>query len=279
MLLGAAKVLLQLKDQIKGTVRLIFQPAEESFYGAEIMIEGGCLEGVDEIFGQHVSSSAPRGLITCAPGPRMAAADLFDITVEGVSGHGSRPDLCIDAVVATAAIVMNLQTIVSREINSADAAVVSVGKMVAGTRANIVANKGELNLSVRSYTPEMRQYLRDAIVRIATTTAETFRAKAHVEIIPGTPPTVNDPDCAERAIGVMHELFGPDSVKATPPSPGSEDFAYYVEKVPGTFAMLGTMPEAGKAAGHTETFDLNEEALQDGVALHVAYALRAQGVI
>ena len=277
MLLGAAKVLNAVKESLCGNVRLIFQPAEELVAGAKIMIEAGCLEGVDNIFGIHVASEYPRGKVDCQVGSRMAGADMINIDVYGVSGHGSRPDRCVDAVVATAAIVMNLQTIVAREYSPLDPTVVTVGLMNAGTRGNIIANKGRLELSVRSFLPETRQGLRDSIERIAVATGEAMRARVEVEVIPGKPPTINEPVCTARAREAISELFGEDALLQREPLTGSEDFAYYVERIPGAFAMMGTAPLTGPVGGHTEFFDVNEDALQDGVALHVAYALKALG--
>lgn len=275
MLLGAAKVLTSMKGELAGTVRLVFQPAEENLQGAKVMIDGGCLEGVDSIFGIHVSSSFDKGLFDCNPGPRMASADALTVMVEGVSGHGSRPDMCVDAVVATAAIVNNLQTIVSREINPNDAGVVTVGKMHAGTRVNIIANHGEMELSVRAYLPETRKKLLDSIARIAKGTGEALMCKVDVRHDYGCPPCINEPGATAIARAAIAELFGEQSMLLRDRATGSEDFSFYVEKVPGAFCMLGAAPVTGPVSAHHELFDINEDAMENGVMLYCAYALKA----
>lgn len=275
MLLGAAKVLNSLKDEIAGNVRLIFQPAEEQLAGARIMIEAGCLEGVDRIFGIHISASYPRGKADCAVGPRMAAADMMKIDVKGVSGHGSRPDLAVDAVVATAAIVMNLQAMVAREFNPLDSVVVSVGEMHAGTRVNIIANKGTMDLSIRSFLPETREKLRECIKRVAIGTGETLRCEVTCTDVYGAPPCINEESSTEIARGVITDVLGEDALMVRDKATGSEDFAYYVEKIPGAFCMLGAQPAKGPASAHHEEFDLDESAFQDGVALYSLFALNA----
>ena len=277
MLLGAAKVLNGMKDELAGTVRLIFQPAEESLGGARIMIDAGCLEGVDRIFGIHISSSFPRGKADCESGPRLAAADMIRVEIEGVSGHGSRPDLAVDAVVATAAIVMNLQAMVAREFNPLDSVVVTVGEMHAGTRVNIIANKGLLDLSIRSFLPETREKLRETIRRIAIGTGEAMRCKVVCTDVYGTPPCINEEASTVIARDVIQSVLGEDSLLNREKATGSEDFAYYVEKIPGTFCMLGASPKSGPVSAHHELFDVDEDALQDGVALYTLFALNALG--
>ncbi len=275
MLLGAAQVLNEMKDEFEGTVRLVFQPAEELIAGAPKMIAAGCLDGVDSIFGIHVMSDTPVGNIDCAFGPRMASADSFVIKVNGVSGHGARPDQCIDAVVITAAIVMNMQTVVAREISPLDPAVVSIGKMEAGTRGNIIANKGELHFSVRAFTPEVRQKLKDAIWRVAQSTAEGLRGT--VELIPsfGTPPTINHDGPTEIARAAAVEVYGNDCLVVKEKQTGSEDFAYYSEKIPAAMAFLGAKKEGDYVPHHHELFDIDEDCMEGGTALYVTYALKA----
>ncbi|NLT58441.1 MAG: amidohydrolase [Clostridiales bacterium] len=275
MLLGAAKVLKAIQGELAGTVRLIFQPAEETLAGAKIMIEAGCLEGVDRIFGIHISSGNPVGKADCLPGPRMAAADAMTIEVTGQSGHGSRPDLAVDAVVATAAIVMNLQTVVSRETNPLDSAVVSVGQMHAGTRINIIANKGVMEVSIRSFLPETRAKLNEQIKRIATRTGEALGCKVDCIDNYGTPPCINEEKSTELAQAAILEVLGEDALMQKDKATGSEDFAYYVEKVPGAFCMLGAALPSGPRSAHHEEFDVEESTFKDGVAIYTMFALKA----
>ena len=155
MLLGAAKVLNKMKDEINGTVKLFFQPGEEVVLGAKKMIAAGVMEGVDAIMGIHVSSDVPSGQISADSGARMASGDMFKITVTGKGGHGARPEQCIDAVVVGSAIVMNLQPIISREYSPFDPAVLTVGEIKSGTRFNVIAPTAILSGTTRCYSPEM----------------------------------------------------------------------------------------------------------------------------
>jgi amidohydrolase len=275
MLLGAAKVLWAMKDEFEGTVRLIFQPAEELIAGAKIMIEAGCLEGVDSIFGIHVASAYKVGQVDCTPGPRMASADMMTVTVNGVSGHGARPDQCIDAVVITAAIAMNLQTIVSREYSPLDPTVVTIGQMQAGTRANIIANKGTLELSIRSFSPEIRAGLIESIKRVATGTAQALRGTVEFKLTQGTPPTINHEGPTEIARAAAKEIYGEDCLVEREKQTGSEDFAYYSERIPGAMAFIGSAVPGPYVPHHNELFDIDEKALPGGTALYVTYALKA----
>ncbi|HWP80379.1 MAG TPA: amidohydrolase [Candidatus Acidoferrum sp.] len=275
MLLGAAKVLWAMRDEFAGTVRLIFQPAEELIAGAKIMIEAGCLEGVDSIFGIHVASAFKVGQVDCVPGPRMASADMMTVTVNGVSGHGARPDQCIDAVVITAAIAMNLQTIVSREYSPLEPTVVTIGQMQAGTRANIIANKGTLELSIRSFSPEIRAGLIESIKRVATGTAQALRGTVEFKLSQGTPPTINHEGPTEIARAAAKEVYGGDCFVEREKQTGSEDFAYYAERIPAAIAFVGSAVPGPYVPHHNEHFDIDENVLEGGTALYTAYALTA----
>ena len=179
-MLTVARLLNDHKDELCGTVKLAFQPAEEVAQGAASMIQEGAMDGVDACFGIHVWSDVEAGKVSVEAGPRMAAADMFTINVHGRGGHGSAPHQCIDAVVVSSAIVQNLQTIVSRELDPADAAVLSVGKLQSGSRWNIIAEYGTLEGTARYYKPELTEYFKEAITRVATQTAASYRAEAEV---------------------------------------------------------------------------------------------------
>ncbi|HAQ41169.1 MAG TPA: amidohydrolase, partial [Clostridiales bacterium] len=181
MLLGAAAILNDMKDELNGTVKLLFQPGEEVAQGAKRMIEEGALNGVDEIFGMHVSGNIQAGKIAVGSGPRMASADMFKITVKGKGGHGSTPHLGVDALLAASAIVMNLQSIASREVSPMETVVVSVGKLVAGERFNVIPDEAVMEGTTRCFSYELRDRLPEMIKRIAKSTAETYRAEAELE--------------------------------------------------------------------------------------------------
>lgn len=274
MLLGAAKILSEIKDTIDGKVKLLFQPAEETAQGAKKMIEEGALDDVDAIFGAHLWSNLPVGKVSVEPGPRMAAVDYFKILVEGKGGHGSMPHQGVDAVVAASSIVMNLQSIVSRELSPMDSAVVTVGKFDAGSRFNVLAQEGTLYGTTRYFNPELKERLPKIIERISKNTAESFRAKASIEYKYLTPPLINDTKCSQIAEEAVEKILGKDGIGTLPKMTGGEDFAFFMEKVPGAFAMIGTRGEDKKThwPQHHPNYDIDEDALILGAALYAQFA-------
>lgn len=272
MLLGAAMILSEIKNELNGTVRLIFQPAEEIAQGAKKMIEAGALNGVDGVFGMHVWSDIECGSVCIQEGPLMASADLFTITVRGKGGHGSAPHQGVDAVVASSAIVMNLQSIVSRELSPLDPAVVSVGTLNVGSRFNVIASEGTLCGTTRSFNPEVRNKFPEIIKRIAQDTASTYRAEAEVEYTFATPVVINDANCSKIAEKSL-DAIGAKSIiieKIT----GGEDFAEYLNRVPGIIALVGVGNEAKGACypQHHPMYTVDEDALEIGTALYAQYA-------
>ena len=275
MLLGAGKVLSEIKDELNGTVKLIFQPAEEEFGGASRIIKDGGLDGVDNIFGIHLLGMLPLGLISVGKGPRLSSADQFFIEVMGKGGHGGMPDQTIDAVVTASAIVMNLQTIASREISPIEPIVISVGKFNAGTRFNVIAGSAQLEGTTRCFNNEIGQKLPDIMERIITNTARSYRAEANLKYVKGAPPTINDAKSADRAEKMITNTYSKDALFEIPPVTGGEDFSFYLEKVPGVFIWLGALSEEEGVTHeqHSERFNINEDALEIGTTLHVQYAL------
>ena len=275
MLLTAALMLNEMKDQIHGTVRLFFQPAEECAKGAKAMIAGGALDGVDACFGMHVWSDIPAGKVSLEVGPRMASGDLFKIHVKAKDGHGAQPHLCVDAVVVGAAIVQNLQTIVSRETPPTETAVVSVGIFNAGTRFNVIAGTAYLEGTTRCFNPEIRAKFPEQITRIASETAKTFGAEAEVEYLPQVPPTINDARINGIALEAAESIFGKDCEAGYGCTMGGEDFSYFTERVPGAMAFLGVRNEALDAVypQHSNFYIVDESVLIKGAALYVQTAL------
>lgn len=275
MLLGAAKVLNDIKDKLNGTVKLMFQPGEEVAQGAKRMIEDGALDGVDEVFGMHVMGNLPTGKIAIGSGARMASCDMFKIIVKGKGGHGSMPHLGIDAVLAASAVVMNLQSIASREISPMDTVVVSVGKFISGTRFNIIADEAVLEGTTRCFSYEVRENLPVMMERIIKSTAGTFRAEAELEYNFLTAPTINDEISTERARKSIEKIMSKDAIMEMPKVAGSEDFSEYLAKVPGTFAIVGTASEEKDTCyvNHHAKFNIDEDMLEHGVALHAQYAV------
>lgn len=276
MLLGAARILNGIKDELSGTVILIFQPAEESTEsGAKRFIEEGGLDGVDGIFGIHIYGLLPIGTASAQQGARLSSADDFQIKVKGQGGHGGMPDQGVDAILAASAIVMNLQSIVSRETGPAEPVVVSIGMFNSGTQNNVIADKAILEGTVRVFNKEIGDRMPGMIERIAKSTAQTYRANAELSYSAGVPPLVNDSVCTERAVKTIRTIMGDSALLELPQVTGADDFAFYEEKVPGVFVILGAMNEEKDAcfAQHHENFNIDEDALETGMALHVQYVL------
>jgi len=274
MLLGAAHVLNEIKDEFNGAVKLMFQPAEEIAQGAKALIKGGALNGVDEVFGMHVMGNFPSGKIAVGEGPRMASADMFIIKVKGVGGHGSMPNYGVDALVAASAIVMNLQTVVSREISPMESAVVSIGKLASGTRFNVIADEAIMEGTTRCFSYEVREQLPAAMERIIKSTAASYRAEAEFEYNFLTAPTINSKESTERVKKAIEKIMSKDALMEMPKMAGSEDFSEYLEMVPGTFAIIGTANKDKDTcySNHHPMFDIDEDMMVSGVALHVQYA-------
>lgn len=275
MLLGAAKILNQIKDELKGTVKLIFQPAEELLNGAVTVIEDGGLDGVDSIFGIHIIGLLPAGMAAAGTGPILSSADFFKIDIKGMGGHGGMPDQGVDAAVTASAVVMNLQTIASREVSPMEPVVVSIGMLNAGTRNNVIAGEARMEGTTRCYNDNVRKKLPEAMERIIKNTASAYRAEAYLEYVNGAPPTVNDAACAERAKTVIGNVLGKEALIDFPPMTGAEDFAFYQQKIPGVFIFLGAGNEDKGAIypQHHEKFNIDEDVLEIGTMLNVQYAL------
>lgn len=275
MLLTAALMLNEMRDQIRGTVKCFFQPAEEVAKGAKAMIEAGALEGVDGCFAMHVWSDIPAGKVSLEVGPRMASGDLFKIDVVGKGGHGAQPHLCVDAVVVGSAIVNNLQTIVSRETAPTETAVVTVGIFNAGTRFNVIAETAYLEGTIRTLSHELRAKLPEQIERVAQETAKSFGATANVTLVKQVPPMINDATVTGYASDAARSIFGDDFEAGYGKTMIGEDFAFFAEKVPGAIAFLGVRnPEVDAIyPQHSGKYKVDESVLIKGAGLLVQTAL------
>ncbi|QXM06886.1 M20 family metallopeptidase [Crassaminicella indica] len=272
MLLGAAKILNDCKSEINGTVKLFFQPAEELAAGAEKMVQEGVMEGVDGVFGIHLWTDLACGTVSVEEGPRMASADLFKIKVKGKGGHGSLPHQGVDAVVAASAIVMDLQSVVSREISPLESAVVSIGKFQGGTRFNVIADEAVLEGTTRCFNNEIRKEFPKILERIAKNTAASYRAEAEIEYIHGTPATINEAVCSGIAEKSVEKLLGKEGISKMEKVTGGEDFARYLE---GVLAFVGARNEEKQAnyPHHHPRFNIDEDALEIGIALYAQFAI------
>jgi len=270
MLMGAAKILTRYKDQIPFPVRFIFQPAEEvPPGGAEMLIAEGHLDGVGEILGLHVNPLIPVGCIGLRSGPFMASMDKFVINVEGVGGHGAMPHLSRDPVLAAAEIVVALQGIVARRVDPLDSAVVSVCQMDAGSAFNVIPSKARLIGTARSLSAHTREHLPLWVEEIVSGIAKAHGQKATLNYIRGTPVLSNEKSSTEKMGRSFRALGGIES--EIKPSMGGEDFAFYLEKIPGCFGFLGAgdgSPETSQCFHHPR-YNIDEKALAWGVALFV----------
>ncbi len=275
MLLGAAKILSGMRDKLKGTVKLFFQPSEEIGGGALAFIETGALEGVEAILAIHLWPALPSGKVSLVAGPRMASADKLLIKVRGKAGHGSMPHLGVDAILAAAAITMNLQSIVSREVAPLEPAVVTIGRFTGGTTWNITCDEVELEGTTRCFSREIRKDFPATIERIIKSTAASYRAEAELAYLPISPPTINDPLVAKVAAGALTELYGEEAFGDLEKVMGGEDFAYYLERVPGAmvFVGVGNKEKQTDYSLHNERYNLDEDMLPVGAALHAQFAL------
>ncbi|PIE34089.1 hypothetical protein CSA56_09275 [candidate division KSB3 bacterium] len=270
--LGCAKVLNSIKDQIAGNVTFIFQPAEERLNGARDMISAGALEQpqVDAIMALHSWPDIPAGTIGVRKGPFLASADVFTIRVHGKQGHAAHPHRCVDPIVISGQIVTNLQTIVSREIPPTEPLVVTIGKIQGGTAPNIIPSVVEMAGTVRTLNPELRARIPEMLTRVVQGMARAMRGEADVGYQWGTPPVISDDTLYQLIEENTKTILGEEKlVYLAEPSMGGEDFAFYLEKVPGVFFRLGTYSEklGERAPLHSPFFAVDEACLPVGVAV------------
>ncbi len=276
-LLTAAHILNDIKDELHGTVKLAFQPAEETAQGAKDMIAAGALEGVDGVYGMHVWSGVPVGTACAAAGGRMASAGMFEIWVQGKGGHGAEPANCIDAITCTTAIVNSLQTIVSREFRPIDAAVLTVGKIDAGFRWNVIADKAYIAGTTRCFSNEINKAFPEKIERIAKGVAEAYRCTVECKFTDLVPPTVNHPFMASICEGAIKTILGENANYDFEPTTGGEDFAFFIDAAPeqmGAVCLLGVRNEAEGCCyeHHSPKFKVDEAALLNAAALYCQVA-------
>ncbi|MDO4997118.1 MAG: M20 family metallopeptidase [Neisseria sp.] len=274
MLLTAAKILVRQRHQLAGVVKFIFQPAEEMKAGGKKLIADGALANPkpDWIYGFHVWPDLPVGKIGLRQGALMASMDSFEITLTGMSGHAAAPHQGIDAMLGGAHLITALQSIVSREVNPLDSAVVSVGSLISGTASNIIADTAKLTGNIRTIHPQTRQNVLAAFERVVAGVAHTFRLQHQITYLADYPVTLNHPAAIEFAEQVLEENLGADVIaQIEQPSMASEDFAYYLEQIEGAFLFLGVNDGAGGAYKlHHECFLPDESALVYGVNAFVA---------
>ena len=276
MLLGAARLLWEERENLKGTVKLLFQAAEEVFVGSHYYWDKGYLNDVDAAMGMHVWPTLDSGYRTVKDGDLMASCDNFKLTIHGVSAHGSMPHLGKDAIVCASAIITNLQTIVSRYNDPRSTLVVTVGMIRAGTQFNIITDTAVMEGTVRAYSPECRDLAEERIRTIAESTAAMYDCTAELEYY-RLEPSVRNEDAAlnEIARGAARKLYGGEVLRDISPVTGSEDFSYIMEKIPSSlFMFMGCRDEESGCVHpvHNEKFKINEAILQKGAAQYAQFA-------
>lgn len=278
MLLGAARMLCEMKDRLKGSVRLIFQPSEESAevcQGAHAMVDDGrALDGVDAIFGVHLWAPLENGVLGWKAGPMMACSDCWKLHITGKGGHGASPHEAHDPIVAAGHVICDLQTFVSREMDPLKCAVVSTGVMKAGGAFNVIPSEADLVGTARSFDPAVSRDTEEFIRRVAGNVCSAFRCEARLVYERNLPPTVNDPAMAELGRKAALDIFGASKVREVVPTMGGEDFSFYLQRVPGSFFFIG-MGSAEKGVvypHHHSKFMIDEDQLTKGAAFEASCA-------
>jgi amidohydrolase len=277
MLLAAAKILMQFRAELNGTVKLCFQQAEEQGGGTAELLAHLSAHPVKSVFAIHLWSEIESGRICAQPGPRMAACDNFEITIDGVGCHGATPQRGIDPIVTAAALVNNVSALMAREIDPAHAAALTFGKFQSGHAANVIPDRAVLAGSIRTTHEADQIHLQGALRRMVEHTAATFRAQASLTIRRGGPVLINEASSSALAARCVGELFGADCLIDFPALMVSENFGDFLAHYPGMMALVGARNEACGASfpHHHPEFNIDENALHMGAALHAQYALQS----
>ena len=275
MVLGAAALLKETVSNVN--ILLVFQPAEEKGGGARMVVKSGVLKGVNAIFGGHVTHHYKVGEIMVAQGVITAQSDRFRMHVKGKGGHGARPHEATDAVVISGLLIMAIQTLVSREINPVHPSVVTIGTIQAGSAPNVIAEEAELEGSIRTTLPEVRDHIHSGLKRMAKALADLHNADIDVDISEGYPPVVNTPQEAIIARQAACQVVGDKGLMMMDhPSMGSEDFSYYLSEIPGCYVRFGARSEQQMYVPlHSSEFDIDERVLKVGAAYFDAVARQA----
>jgi amidohydrolase len=274
MVLGAAMVLRDLDQPLNGSIKYVFQPAEEGPGGAASMIEEGvlCDPKVDMVLGIHLWPGIPEGTIGIRSGPLMAAMDRFDLHIRGKGGHGAMPHLCVDALEIGTQCVAALQRIVSRQMNPLKPCVVTVGEFHAGSAFNVTASEARLSGTTRTFDTQVWHSWPERIERVVSGVCASMGAEYHLNYQPGYPVTINDDQTAQRARGWAQAVVGPEAVLTPEPTMGGEDFAFYLQHAPGCFIFLG-VGQPGASPLHNPGFDFSEDVLLSGVEIYCRAAM------
>jgi len=277
-LLGAAMLLSKFRNMFSGQVKFFFQPAEETTGGALPMIREGAMEkpSVDAIFSLHCNPDLEVGKMGISYGKAYAASDMFDIEIKGAGCHGASPHQGIDAIAVGAQIVNGLQTIVSRNVDPVDSAVITIGQFIAGHQRNVIADNAKLSGIIRTLDPSTREEVKTRLINLVECIAKGMGAKAKVHLMPSYPSLINDEAMTALAADVIKQILGRENlVVIKKPTMGVEDFAYYLQKTPGAFLQLGVRNEQKGIIHplHSDLFDVDENALPVSSAILAGVAM------
>lgn len=274
MMLGAIRIFHELRANLRGEVRIIFQPAEEISIGSRRMIAAGALDGVESIYGAHIWSEVEAGTVSIESGPRMANTDWFRVDVSGSSAHGAMPHKGVDAIVVGAAIIEALQVVVSRDVSPFDPVVLTIGEFHGGVARNVMAGTSYLTGTVRSFDPKVREFLRERMEFMVHHVARSYSAKAQFEWQSGNSALINDKVCAKRAVKSAIKVLGEDALAKYEGTLSGEDFSEYLRVVPGVFVFVGGRnPEKGADhPQHSCYYAVDESVLKSGSMLAAQYA-------
>ncbi|MGX7420210.1 amidohydrolase [Carnobacterium gallinarum] len=272
MLLGACKVLTGMQEQIAGTVKFIFQPAEEvPPGGAKFLVEAGVMEDVDLVFGIHIFPMIPVGVVGVRSGSLTAASDIFELTIQGVGSHGSTPELAVDPILIGAEIVTNLNHIVSRNIAALDSAVISIGEFTSGGSANVIPDTARIQGTVRTNDPKTRLYIKQRIEEMIDHITKMYGATYELNYLLGYSAVINDEAATEMVREAAMKVVGEAAIMTPPRMMGGEDFSAYTDVVPGSFFVVGggTVEEGCGYMNHHPKFKINEGSLAIGAKMEV----------
>ena len=273
ILMGVTRILSSYTSQFEGNVVLLFQPSEERIPGgARTMVEEGCLDGVDAVFGLHLWQPLPTGKVGIVKGAMMAQPDAFTIKIRGRGGHGSMPHQAVDPIYIASQLVVNLQSVISRSLDPLKPGVLSFGTINGGTIYNIIPEEVTLTGTVRSFDPDVKALIESKLKRIAAETCRAFDSTAEVIYEDGYPPVINDPRMSDFVVSTARKTLGEDCVVPIDPVMGGEDFSYFLKEVPGAFFFLG-MGDGQEYPHHHPRFDIDEAALPLAVRLMTRIAL------
>jgi amidohydrolase len=275
--LMTARLLSSMRDEVPGTVKFVFQPAEETLNGARAMIAAGVLENprVDAALGLHLWSTSPLGTVSSRPGPLLAAADSLHVVVRGKGGHAAMPHNGVDPITTSAHVVTAVQSIVSRNVSPLEAGVISFGTIHGGTALNVIPEEVALTGTIRTFKESVRKTMHRRVQEVIEGTAAAFGAAAEVNVTPVCEPTVNDARMTELVMDTARRMFGDEKTVSTEGVMGSEDMSFFLREVPGCFFFIGAARAAGpNFAHHNPRFDFDEDVLPLGAALMGAAVLR-----